>query len=169
MEKKKKSRDKFKHDYGMNNIYQFYKKTYNDVVDYTTFSKVIDLFNLKIIEEIYNGAYITLPYSLGDLFINKYKPKYKFDQDGQIITKGKYKLIDYKATKELWSEHPELIHKQIVCYDNFHTDGYKFRINWKRYHTLRAHKLYNFIPARAFQRGLAAYLRKNPNQDYYGK
>ncbi len=169
MEKKKKYKDKFKHDYGMQNIYQFYKSKYSDPTNYSTFAKVVDTFNSILIEEIFKGAYITLPYSLGDLFIYKYKPKYKFDEDGQIITQGKHKMIDYKATKELWADHPELVHKQVVCYDNFHTDGYKFSISWKRYHTLRAHKLYNFIPARGFRRGLAAHLRKNPNQDYYGK
>ena len=152
----------------MKNVYQFYKEKYTDPLEYTTFAKVINLFNDLIIENVYKGSYITLPYSLGDLFIYKYKLKYKFDEAGNIINTG-YKLIDYKATKDLWKEYPELEHKQHVFYDNFHTDGFKFGISWKRYNTLRAHKLYNFIPSRGFRRNLAAYLREHPNQSYYDK
>lgn len=165
MTKKKK----YKHDYGLQHLYKFYKEKYSEPIDYKIFSLIIDSFNQKIIDKVYEGSYINLPYSLGDLFIFKYKQKYKFDENGEIITKGKRGLIDYKATKELWKEHPELEHKQRVCYDNFHTDNFKFGISWKRYHTLRVHKLYNFIPARGFKRGLASYLKEHPNQSYYGK
>jgi hypothetical protein len=160
---------KFKHDYLLMDMYKFYSKLYDDPVDYKTFAKVIDSFNSRLVKEIYKGAYIDLPYSLGDLYIYKYKPKFKFDEEGNIILNKKFKMIDYKATNELWKKYPELEHKQRVFYDNFHTDGFKFRITWKRYHTNRYNKLYNFVPARAFQRDLASYLREHPNQSYYDK
>lgn len=165
MEKKKK----YKHDYGIKNIFQFYNKNYTNTVDYKTFTNVLKLFNQSMINEMYKGAYITFPYSLGDLFIYKYKQKFKFDENGEIDINKRFKMIDYKATKELWEQYPELEHKQRVYYDNFHTDGFRVAISWKRYHTIRSHKLYNFIPARGFSRGLAAYFKSNPNQDYYGK
>jgi hypothetical protein len=162
-----KKKKKFKDDYGVRALYYFYRRTYANAVDGKEFSEIINLFNNKLIEEIYKGAYITLPYSLGDIYITKYKKEYEFDEDGNVITKNKFNMVDYKTTKELWQEHPELKSKQYVYYDNFHTDGYKFRIKWKRYHTVRANKLYNFKPSRSFSRGLAAYLRQNPNQSYY--
>lgn len=165
MTKKKK----FKHDYGLKHLFLFYRDKYENPVDYKVFSTVINLFNNKLINEVYRGAYISLPYTLGDLFIYKYKPKLKFDEQGNVITHNRYMMIDYKATKELWKDHPELEHKQKICYDNFHTDGFKFAISWKRYHTRRLHKLYNFIPSRSFRRGLATYLFSHPNQDYYDK
>lgn len=164
MEKKKK----FRHDYGLKHLFAFYKDSYEHPVDYKTYSKVINQFNQMLIKQVYNGAYITFPYALGDLYIIKHKPKLKFDELGNIVTHNRYMMVDYKATKELWNEHPELKHQQKVYYDNFHTDGFKFTIKWKRYHTLRAHKLYNFIPSRSFRRGLANFLFSNPNQDYYG-
>lgn len=160
---------KFSHDYGLTHIYKFYKEKYNYLVNYKTFSLILKTFNGKIIDNLYKGSYISLPYSLGDLFIFKYKMKFKFDENGEPITQNKRGLIDYKATNELWKEHPELTHKKRVLYDNFHTDRYKFRISWRRYSTIRVHKLYNFIAAREFKRGLAAHLRIYPNQNYYDK
>lgn len=161
------TKKKFKSKQGTRDIYYFYRRNYANDVGVINFSKILNMFNNKLIEEIYKGAYITLPYSLGDLYISKYKSKYQFDSEGNVITKGKFGIIDYKATKELWKDHPELNHKKYVYYDNFHTDGYKFRIKWKRYHRNRTNRLYNFKPSRQFSRGLAAYLRKNPNQSYY--
>lgn len=160
-------RKKFKEKYGTRDIYYFYRRNYANDVGVINFSKILNLFNNRLIEEIYKGAYITLPYSLGDLYIRKYKHTYKFDNKGNMLLKNKSTFIDYKATKELWEEHPNLTHKQYVYYDNFHTDGHRFRIKWKRYHSARTNKLYNFKPSRQFSRGLAAYLRKNPNQSYY--
>lgn len=160
---------KFKHDYGLTHMYKFYKEKYTSPLEYKTFKQIIDLFNTKLINEVYKGAYVTLPYTLGDLFIYKYKKKIYFDSEGNILNKNKSNLTDYKATKELWKEYPELEHKQWVYYDNSHTDNFKFAISWKRYHTIRMHKLYNFKPAREFSRGLARYLKNNPNQNYYDK
>jgi hypothetical protein len=165
MERKKK----FKHDFGVRHILYYHNKNYPKRLEYKDISTVLNIFNNKLIESLYKGAYITLPYSLGDLYIYKYKPKFRFDKNGTIITKNKFKMIDYKATNKLWKTYPELAHKKYICYDNFHTDGYKFRIKWKRYHKNRLNRLYNFTPARSFSRGLAQYLRKNPNQSYYGK
>lgn len=160
---------KFKHDYGLKNIYQFYKEKYTHPIDYKTFTVVLNLFNIKLIENLFKGSYFNLPYSLGDLFICKYKPRLRFDENGEVISWNKSNMIDYKATKELWEEYPELAHKQRVPYTNFHTDSFKYKIHWKRYHTNRTNRLYNFIPARDVKRSLARYLKSNPNQDYYDK
>jgi len=162
-------RSKYKHDYGLTHMYKFYKEKYTLPLNYKSFKQIIDVFNSKLINEIYKGAFISLPYSLGDLFIYKYKKKIYFDNNGEIINKNKRCLFDYKATKELWKEHPELEHKQRVLYDNSHTDNFRFHIAWKRYNTIRLHKLYNFKPARDFSRGLARYLKSNPNQNYYDR
>jgi nucleoid DNA-binding protein len=160
---------KFKHDFATKDIYKVYKKRVSKSLNYKQFSLVLNTFNEKLIKSIYNGAYIQLPYKLGDLYIHKYKPKLKFDENGEVVTLCKRGMVDYKATNELWREFPELAHIKRVYYDNFHTDRYKFKIVWKRYHTIRICKIYNFRPARAFSRGLAQYLKSNPNQNYYGK
>lgn len=162
-------KEKKKYDYGIKDIYNYYKNNYPNTLKYKEFAVILKEFNKLLIEEMYKGAYISLPYSLGDLYIYKYKPTLKFDEDGNIVTKGKYSMVDYKATNELWKEYPELKHKQRVIYDNFHSDGFKLRISWKRYHTVRTNKLYNFTPSRYFKRGLNKYFKVNPNQDYYDK
>ncbi|MCP4255505.1 MAG: hypothetical protein GY775_19290 [Candidatus Scalindua sp.] len=164
------AKKKFKSDYGILELFQFYNKSYNNTVETMIFSKVLNSLNLELIDSIYKGAFISFPYSLGDLYISKFKQKLKFDSAGNIITKNKFKMIDYKATNELWKAKPEFkkLGKKIV-YENFHSDGYKLKINWKRYHTVRTNKLYNFTPSRAFRRNLATYIKDNPNQIYYDK
>ena len=159
-------REKIKSDYGIKHIYKYYKENYKYPLEYKSFSKILERFNQLLIEEIYNGSYIALPYNLGDMYIIKYKKKIKFDENGNIIHDPS--MVDNKLTKELWNEYPELTRKQYVYYDNFHSDKYRFKIKWKRYNTLRMHRLYNFKPARAFSRGLAKHIKSNPNQNYYG-
>ena len=165
----KEKRSKHIHDYTLQDMYKYYNHNYRDRLDEKEYSKVIKAFNSKLIDYIYNGACIEFPYSLGDLHIVKYKEKMKFDEKGNLMTKGKRKLIDWKATKELWEENEEAKKiKKLVSYDNIHSDGYKFRVKWKRYHTVRTNRLYNFIPARSFSRGINKFIKDNPNQSYYG-
>lgn len=169
MRKKEQVDNRFKHSYGVRDVIYYYKRTFPNKLDCTGISKVLNLFNSALIENMYKGAYITMPFSLGDLFIYKYKPKVRFTKEGEIDTYKRFKSVDYKATNELWKDYPEFKGKKYITYDNFHTDGYKFKIHWKRYNVNRKNRLYNLIPARTFSRGLAEYLRKNPNQSYYDK
>jgi len=160
------NKDFRKIDYNLKDVYQYYKKVTPDTVNYSLFSEILKSFNLHFAKELYDGSYLKLPYRLGNIFVYKYKPKYKFDEEGNLINHGQNNMIDYKATKELWKEHPELKHKQRVFYDNDHSDGFKFKIKWK-VGKVRNIRLYNFIPAKSLKRNLAKYIRSNPNQDYY--
>ncbi len=153
-------------DYNMHDIYAYYRKTRQNKENYAKFSKILKTFNKKLVEHAHNADYLTLPYKLGDIYVKKYKPTYKFKEDGSIDTFGQPGIVDFKATKELWEKYPELKHKQRVLYDNSHTDGFKFKIHWRRGNVKNV-TIYNFRPARYFKRGLAEYLRRNPNQEYY--
>ena len=165
---KKKQKSKIKSDYLLPQLYKEYKQIYTNtsILTDVEFRKVIKSFNKKFVQRLYEGTYFRLPYKLGDFYIRKYKPKVKIDSNGQIVMNDR-KSIDYKATNELWKKHPKLAHKQRVYYDNFHTDGYKFKFNWKRYHLGELFKIYNFHAAKYTRLNLAKYLRINPNQDYY--
>ena len=153
-------------DYNLKDLFRYYKKTTEKSVNYSTFVKVIKLFNKYLVDELYDGTFIRLPHKLGSLYIQKYKPKYKFDADGNLTNAGQVNMIDYKATKELWKEHPELAHKQRIFYENNHSDGFKFKIKWKC-GSIKNILIYNFIPAKSLKRNLAEFIRNNPNKDYY--
>lgn len=165
---KKEPKSKIKNDYLMPDIHKFFKIVFNEDISSSIFSSILKLFNQKLIKELYTGSYFHLPYKLGDLYIRKYKPVIKIDSDGNIVMRTQ-KAIDYKATNQLWKDYPELEHKQRVYYDNFHTDGYKFKFMWKRYHLGKKFKMYNIYIAKDTQRNFAKYLRNHPNQSYYGK
>ena len=153
-------------DYNLKEVYSFYKSNVDDNVNYTVFSEVIKSFNKNLIDELYDGTYIQLPYRIGDIYIKKYKPNYKFDEAGNLTNQGQNQMIDYKATNELWAKHPELAHKQRVFYTNDHSDGFKFKIKWKQ-GRLKNIYIYNFVPAKGLRRSLASHIRNNPNKDYY--
>ena len=153
----------------MKHVYKFYKEKYEHPLEYQLFSDILEEFNMRLVKKIYEGCYISLPYSLGDIYIIKYKARIRFNEDMTPVTKGKYGLIDYKATNELWKEHPELKNKERVLYDNFHSDNFKFKIKWRKNYTNRFHKLYNFKACRNFSRGINTYVRTHPNQEYYDK
>ena len=153
-------------DFNLKELYTYYKKITKESVNYKEYTKIIKVFNKLFIEELYEGAYLELPYKLGTIYIQKYKPKYKFNDDGDLTNAGQNNMIDYKATNELWRKHPELAHKQRVFYSNEHSDGFKFKIKWKS-GKIRNISIYNFIPAKSLRRNLAQYIRNNPNKDYY--
>lgn len=154
-------------DYNLKDVFAYYKGIVKTAVNYATFSKVIKSFNKHFVNELYDGAYLTLPHKLGDIFIIKYKPVYKFSESNELNNHGQVGMIDYKATKELWVAHPELAHKQRVFYSNEHSDGFKFKIKWLP-GKVRNKAVYTFIPAKSLKRNLAKYIRNNPNKDYHG-
>lgn len=154
-------------DYNLKDMYKYYKKTMETTVNYKTFIKVIKTFNYHFVDSLLHGEYLELPNRIGDIFIQKYEPKFKFDDNGNLINHGQHNMIDYKATKKLWEEYPELAHKQRVFYTNEHSDGFKFKIKWKKANVKNI-RLYSFIPAKNLKKSLAKFIRNNPNQNYYG-
>ena len=153
-------------DFNLKEVYVFYKNTTASSVNYSTFSEVIKTFNKIFVDELYDGTYLELPHRLGDIYIKKYKPNYRFDEDNELNNHGQNQMIDYKATKELWKKHPELAHKRRIFYSNTHSDGYKFKIKWK-FGRIKNVLIYNFVPAKGLRRNLAEYIRNNPHKDYY--
>ena len=153
-------------DFNLKELFIYYKQKTKKPVDYKMFTEVIKTFNKQFVQELYDGTYLNLPHNVGNMYIKKYKPQYKFNEEGELTNSGQNNMIDYKATKELWAKHPELTHKQRVFYTNDHTDGFKFKIIWKQGSVQNIY-IYNFVPAKSLRRNLAQYIRNNPNKDYY--
>jgi len=152
-------------DFGLTDLFYYYSKTVKESMNQTYYNSVVKLFFKKIIVRLYKGDYISFPHKLGDFHINSYKPKIINFNDA-YQHKG-FKVTDYKATNELWLKQPELAHKVYLNYDNTHSDGIKYklsRINSKK-NTIQS--LYNFLPSRQFSRGLAKFIKNNPNTEYY--
>ena len=115
---------------------------------------------------MFKGVVITLPHKLGILYVSRYKPKYRFNEDGSLDLSKSRKLINWKETNQLWLEQPELKKKKYLVYDNEHSDGYKVKIMWQSVTRKIAYKIFNFVPARQFIRDLASYIKINKKVDY---
>lgn len=149
-------------DIGLMDIFKFYQKHYTDTVKEDVFKKVIKSFNKELLDLIFEGRRVTLPRGCGDLFIRKYKTNYNLKSIHNIDRPCSAKT-DYKKTKDLWKEHPELEKKVFLNYDNTHSDHYTVRIVWSVATNNLLTNSFTFKPSRRFKRGLAATVKKDIN------
>lgn len=112
MQNKKRTEGKIKGCLGIKQAYKFYKNNYEDIEDYSEFSRIIKECNKELLSKIVNESeVISLPYRLGELQISKFergfnKPKNKWP-------------VDWKKSKELGF---------IVYYDT----PYIYKWVWKK-------------------------------------
>lgn len=130
----------------------------NPLVDITfeVYKKIIYTYNSLLVTHLLEtGERIKMPFGLGDLVINKYKPKrYRTDHLGR----ERINLpIDWKETKE---------QGKYVYHLNSHTEGYKFYWMWNYWKArLKFSSIWKFEMARKNSRLLKSYLKK-PNSKY---
>lgn len=137
-------------------------------VDYSTFSTVLDLFNLKIRELILKESFdFNMPYRMGMLGIRKKKLTPWIDKEGKLVNPLP---IDWKATNALWDADPiAKQQKKLVRHYNKHTKGYVAKWYYTTRHATYKWKLaYRFIPCRTGKVALGNILTdENNNIDYY--
>jgi hypothetical protein len=141
--------------------YKFYKNNYENPVNKNVYIKVLKIANKKIINLLFKGIVLSLPYRLGTLYVKRYKPNYKFNSDNSLRLVSNSKEIDWKETNLLWKEHPETKRKKYLTYDNIHSDGYRMKLKWLMWNKNPGFRIYNFVPARNLVRDLAKYIKNN--------
>lgn len=130
----------------------------NPTIDITfeVYKKIIYTYNQLLVSHLLEtGSKVKMPFGLGELVVNKYKPKrYKRDKEG----KEHINLpIDWKETKKLG---------KYVYFLNAHTEGYKFYWMWNYWKArLKYSSIWKFEMARVNSRLLKTYLKK-PNSKY---
>ena len=102
---------------------------------------------------------------LGTIKVVKFKPKFKFDEDGKLI-KGKL-YPNWKATKELWAKNSKAKEeKKLIYHVNDHSEGYQYKWVYDTYRNKSINKsAYNFIPVRTNKRRIPSLLH---NDDFRG-
>lgn len=174
--KKVGSKSKIKVHCGLTDFYKYYKKNYENIVDYSLYAKVIKEINEAISNAIiYDGFNFKLPIRLGYISIVKKKYKIKLDEDGIPIIN--WRAIDYKATKELWQElYPGKTIEEIkkipnvkrVYHRNQHSNGYFFRWNYDKFTSNVPNKsAYFFRPTRTNTRALSSYIKSDDFKNNY--
>ena len=152
-----------KHEYSTGSLssYKAFIAKYPHIqVDYKTFVKVLMVYNTLLAKHLLDtGDKLTLPFGLGGLYINSYKPK-KF-----IIKKGKERVnlpVDWAATNKLWKECEECKErKQLVRHLNTHTDGYQYYWRWENSSKMLMAPLWKFEINRVHSRVLKDVLKKS--------
>ena len=107
-------------NYGIKDIYKFYKSYSDNPLPYKMFTEVWEIFIKKVTDMIVlEGKDFTMPFRLGSVGIRKQKIIVKMNDDGTIDKR--YLRPDWKATNELWEKDEEAKkNKQRVFHLNRH-------------------------------------------------
>jgi len=167
--------NKIRPDYGINDIYKYYKENAKSPLDEKKFKELWKIL-IKIIIRliVYRNVDIALPARLGTLCARKIKSKPIVKEDGTVI---KNRLgVNYKASWKKWQrEYPDLtIHeiaklegKKPVYHLNEHTDGYKVRWKWDKFTcTVKNQSIYSLAMTRENKQELSKAFSQF-NTDYY--
>jgi len=153
--------------------YNKYNTMSSNPIDKQLYFKIVKDFNERIINKIVEGGYeFIMPYNLGSIFIKKRKIEFKFDENGNFLSKFTKAGVNWKATKDLWIlDNNAKENKTLVWNDNSHTDGFKYRFFWDRGKTGNGIKnilSYKFMANRVHgKRNLAKVLKQGTNISYY--
>ena len=166
-----RGKGKARTDYGMHDIYKFYKKRYENKSEITasTYTSVIKAFCTAVLKEvIFHNMEFAMPARLGYLRIKKRKVKLVLDKDGKI---DKRQLRpDWGATNKLWAlDEKAKEEKKIVYHMNEHSNGYNLSWLWDRLTcNVRNQFAYSLDIARWADRELATAAKStNVEIDYY--
>lgn len=124
----------------LGDLYNKYLKE-DDCMDITEqeFKKAAKLIFNSIIDDIISGKRHSLPYSMGVLYLDKFK------------LKGL--KIDFGATRKLGRK---------VYFTNFHSNGETFKLKWSKPSTkFKNKKLYKFRLTRRHSRKISSLIRDN--------
>lgn len=122
---------KIKGSYGIVDYYKHYNANYKYKVDAALYKAIVKDVNNEFFLLIADEGYeLKLPRRMGIIYLSKQKTRVWMDDDGKVKTN---RPINYKATNDLWKANPEAKqNKVIIRHENKHTDGYVFRVRYKK-------------------------------------
>lgn len=130
---------------------EFLQKNSSISLSFDDYKKVIYAFNISLVSHLLEtGDKVKLPFGLGELVVNKYKPKkYIIGKDGKEHVNLS---IDWVETKKAG---------KYVYHLNAHTEGYKFYWMWNWWKSrIKCAFIWKFEMARTNSRLLKTYLKK---------
>lgn len=86
---------KIKNSYGIKDAYSFYVKNSRNPIQYKVYASLIKEINSLLVNTFLQGNDIVFPYGLGKVSLLKYR------------VNGKYSLIDWNRTLDLWYKDKE--------------------------------------------------------------
>lgn len=163
---------KYNTDYGIIDIYKFYKKAQKEkdlpIIELPIFRKIIKYYNIETCKGIVeNSNEFRLPFRLGYLRIRKFKTRIISDANGKLKTGHMHP--DWKATKALWLTNPKAKEdKKIVWHTNNHSQGYYYKWYWdKRACNITNSSVYSLTMSRNNKRLISKIVKTKDHIDYY--
>ncbi len=149
-------KNKIQNPYTIVDMYKNYiskidkESVYN--IDFKTYSEIVSMYNKIMIENLYDGFIMYLPYKLGSFQIVKKKMYFNTQLNKKLG-------IDWAATVK---------YGKVIHHTNEHSDGYKFLFHWdkKRSGGIKNINSYRFVPTRTIKRTLASIIKKD-KRDYF--
>ena len=156
---------KLKADYGQKDYYKYYCNNYSNPVSRGDYNKIQKVFFEKVIDSMLNERLEYYMDHLGFILTIRKEKRAPELRNGKLYNN---RPIDYKATKELWKNHPDSKEKGlIVRHLNTHTSGYVFRIYLKKFKSnVKGRSYFKFRPMREFKRNLNKRI-KDPNKEQF--
>lgn len=149
-----RGRNKIQGCYTMPDMYNFYKENVDEGspydIPYSTYVKIVSSYNKKIIQRLYDGFIVTLPYRLGTV---------------QIIKKKMYFASQINKKRGInWGDTNK--YGKVIHHLNEHSDGYKYLFYWNKKGGPTNIKGYRYIPTRTMKRTLAKLIKVH-KKDYF--
>lgn len=152
---------KIKSDYGIADYYNYYNSKYKYKVNAHDYKSILRDVNDMLGKLIINESYeLKLPRRLGIVYLSKRKSNVWLDDTGNLKTN---RPINFNATRKLWDSDPKAKENKVyIRHENSHTDGYVYKISYRRKAaTYKNKNAYRIRPHRDLTRGLARAIKEN--------
>ncbi len=171
----KRGKRKIISDYGLKDIYRFYKENSDQPVNYKIFSESIKEFNkIRLHRLIYENEGIRFPARIGGLMI-------RMINSTPVVKNGKVDKsrtpIDWKRTLQHWretysdktpEEWKEIPNKKMFYQLNKHTEGRTAYFFWDKITSnVRNQSAYRIEVSRLIKKELSFAIKTNKNLKYY--
>ncbi|HEC44439.1 hypothetical protein LCGC14_0984230 [marine sediment metagenome] len=134
-----------KNQYSLQQVYQWYKNSVNDPVDYKTHKLVLEVWGTVFSEYILAGKDIKLQQGLSVLGVRK---------------KEKHTYVDRRASK---------LAGKLVLKPNTHSGFYGANVYWRRHYTVCNSKGWVLRPCRKLSRALGVIMKQPYGHTRYVK
>lgn len=127
-----KRNHRIKSDYGVNDYYKFFiETTGNKDISRSEYGEILKEFNSHVRDELATKGYsFVFPCKMGKMELRKSKREVSLDEDGNVKNTMP---TNWKETRRIWSENPDMKERGVkIRYTNEHTDGYMFKIIFKK-------------------------------------
>lgn len=144
--------------------YRVYLATSSNPVTKSTYVKIVNEFFKYMMNLIFQGVHIKLPYVTGSIMIKGTKVKPKL-VDGEITGVAP----DWVKTKALWERDPiAKLAKKVIYQFNEHTNGVRYKIAWVKFNCKLENKsFYSLIFSRTNKRDVHKMILTG--KEYYVK